>query len=105
MKIAQSGAPADAMDAAYFLATEFKSGQTFARDNAQAIKYFTLAATLGHRKSASILSSAYRFGEMGVRQDAAEQQKWETIAENIAMGKYRIPAAALVGRPKDKPAP
>jgi len=100
IKIAQSGAPADAMDAAYFLATEFKSGQTFARDDAQAIKYYALAATLGHQRSASILSSAYRFGQMGVKEDAAQQQKWEKLAEAIAMGQHKIPAAALAGRPK-----
>jgi TPR repeat protein len=101
IKVAQNGARDDAMEAAYFLATELKNGQTFARDNTQAITYFALAATLGHQRSASTLASAYRFGELGVAKDAAEQQKWENIANSIAMGQYKVPAAALVGRRKD----
>lgn len=103
VKIAEKGAPGSAMDAACFLATEFNRGQTFARDDAQSLKYLALAATLGHRKSASALSSAYRFGNMGVAQDAAQQQKWEQVADEIAMGRYQIPVAILAGRPKDPP--
>jgi TPR repeat protein len=102
-KIAEKGAPGAAMDAAYLLAMEFKSGQTFARDHAQARKYFALAATLGHRRAASTLGNAYRFGEMGLTQDASEQQRWQDLAEAIAMGRYKIPSAALAGRPKDPP--
>jgi len=103
IKIAETGAPGAAMDTAYSLATEFKSGQTFAQDHAQAVKFFALAATLGHQRSAAALSRAYRFGEMGVAKDDAQQKKWETLAEAIAMGQYRVPAATLAGRPKDPP--
>lgn len=103
IKIAETGAPGAAMDAAYSLATEFKNGQTFAQDYAQAVKYFALAATLGPRQAASTLGSAYRFGNLGVAQDAAQQQKWEQLAEAIAMGRYKIPSAALAGRPNDPP--
>jgi len=101
MRIAETGAPGAAMEAAYFLATEFRTGQTFAQDHAQAVKHFALAATLGHQRAASTLGSAYRFGNLGVTKDAAQQQKWEQLAEAIAMGRYRIPAATLAGRPKD----
>lgn len=103
IRITETGAPGAAMDAAYFLATEFKNGNRFGQDNSEAVKHFALAATLGHQKAASTLSSAYRFGNMGVAKDNVQQRKWEQLAEAIAMGQYKVPAANLAGRPKDPP--
>lgn len=103
--IAEKGAPSAAMDAARFLASEFRSGETFARDDAQAMKYTALAATLGDARAASTLAGAYRYGNLGLAPDPNQVKHWSRIADDVMMGRYTVPAAVLAGRPEDPPRP
>lgn len=95
----------DAMDAAYHLATEYTSGKTFVANPAKAVQFYTVAATLGHQRSASELAGAYRYGNLGLAKDEAKAKRWDSVAEDIAMGRYKVPASALAGRVGSPPAP
>lgn len=97
-KLALTGPKNEAMDAAYTLATEYQSGATFPQDPAKAVEFHTIAATLGHQRSAGALRGAYAYGNLGLAKDPAKAKHWEQIADDIGMGRYKVPASALAGR-------
>lgn len=55
---------------------------TFPKDSAKALHYFTIAAEHGDGKSASILAHAFYFGD-GAPQDFVSALAWGTIAAGM----------------------
>jgi len=60
-------------------------GRDMERDEAEAVKWFRLAADNGHAQSQEELGRMYEFGR-GVSKDIAEATKWYSRAENQGRG-------------------
>jgi len=77
LKAADAGLPLAQHEAA----TIFESGLGRPTDPARALALYRLAGTAGVKEAARRLAQAYTQGELGVRPDAGEAQRWAALAK------------------------
>lgn len=54
------------------------------RDNAEALKWYRIAAEGGSRRAAEVLGRAYRKGELGLVPDSSQAKHWTEKAKDLA---------------------
>jgi TPR repeat protein len=79
-------------EALYALGNFSLTGRGIAKDEKQALAYFSLAAELGHLASMQVLVESHAKGLMGLRADATQAERWRS----------RLTARQPAAVPKDR---